>query len=271
MVIDQLIDKVHHADIFDLCAQLPDQSVDMILCDLPYGVTACEWDVRIPMEPMWAAFKRIIKPRGAIVLTATNPFAAELIMSNRDWFKYEWVSNRRRTTGFLDVARKPMRKHELILVFGGVYPQYYPQMDNDKKTMPSWNIQKRNSGTYGDFNPEGVTKISGYPHTILNIPWDLVPTHPTQKPVALFEYLIRTYTQPGEVVFDPCVGSGTTALAARNCGRQFIVGDMLDEYVQVARERLAKPYTLPMFDKPPEPPEITQMDMFAVGHSNGRG
>ena len=134
-MIDQLIDKVHHADIFDLCAQLPDQSVDMILCDLPYGVTACEWDVRIPMEPMWAAFKRIIKPRGAIVLTATNPFAAELIMSNRDWFKYEWVWVKSRPADYIRAKLKPMSRHEMVLVFsqGTVanksdrVMRYYPQ------------------------------------------------------------------------------------------------------------------------------------------------
>jgi len=262
--VDALINQVHHLDIMELCQAVGENSIDMILCDLPYGVTACEWDVRIPMEPMWAAFKRIIKPRGAIVLTATNPFAAELIMSNRDWFKYEWVIEKLVPTNFLDSKHRPLGAFELALIFGETRPNYYPQMERGQGYAVKTKTFSSNYGaqapvisinTGNDYYPRNIIKIDNKNGG--------GKYHPTQKPVALFEYLIRTYTQPGEVVFDPCVGSGTTAIAARNCGRQFIVGDMLDEYVQVARARLAKPYTVPMFDKPAPPPQPTQQPMFS--------
>jgi len=250
--------SVHHSDIFDLCAQLPDASVDMILCDLPYGVTACEWDVRIPVEPMWQAFKRVIKPRGAIVLTATNPFAAELIMSNLEWFKYEWVWDKKHAGNFLTVHIKPLMVTEYALVFSSQSVSYYPQLRRGRMRTKGGGGLCRVNGLFPQktvnnlYHPTNILVFSNAAKSGL---------HPTQKPVALFEYLIRTYTQPGEVVFDPCVGSGTTAIAARKCGRQFIVGDMLEEYVEITRERLAEPYTIDMFDQPEPEAAPTQQEL----------
>jgi site-specific DNA-methyltransferase (adenine-specific) len=242
---------IHEADLFDLCGRMADQSVDMILADLPYGTTACSWDTVIPFEPMWAAFKRIIKPRGAIVLTASQPFTSALVMSWPQGFKYSWMWDKvNRYTGFLDAQRRPLRRHEDILVFGADWPDYYPQMEHG---MPY--VAKRSGKPTESYNlhdiRDGVNLGTRFPHSIVTVEGDVKTAnglHPTQKPVALFEYLIRTYTRPGELVFDPTAGSGTTAVAARQTGRHYIVGDSSAEYVAIMRERLAKPYTLPMME-----------------------
>jgi site-specific DNA-methyltransferase (adenine-specific) len=241
-------------DIFDLCDCLDDNSVDMILSDLPYGITACEWDNVIPFEPMWECFKRIIKPRGAIVLTASGKFTYKLVASNMDMFKYEWVWVKNVPTGFLDARKQPLKCNEYILIFGDKRPKYYPQTQKGRGyKVKSKNSQSNNYGYFHD-----LTKLNNgehyFPRNILYFNNENYngKYHPTQKPVALFEYLIRTYTQPGEVVFDPCVGSGTTALAARNTGRNYIVGDNSAEYVEIACKRLAAPYTLSMFDEQPK-------------------
>jgi site-specific DNA-methyltransferase (adenine-specific) len=260
-------------DIFDLCDCLEDDSIDMILCDLPYGITACEWDNVIPFEPMWECFKRVIKARGAVVLTASQPFTSQLVVSNLGWFKYEWVWQKTRATGFITAKLQPLRKHENILVFSlGTIAncsrrlmKYYPQLSGQPyKYKTSITRVRATVGARKSHVEAGTTMtVQGhYPDSILFFPSVQSPDHPTQKPVALFKYLIRTYTQPGAVVFDPCVGSGTTALAARNTGRNFICGDSSAEYVQVARDRLAKPYTMPMFeDKQTEDEKPEQLTM----------
>lgn len=238
--------QVYNLDLFDLCAAMPSASVDMILCDLPYAVTPASWDILIPLEPMWAAFKRIAKPKVAIVLTATQPFTTKLIASNYGMFKYSWLWDKVRPVGFLNAKVRPMMQHEDVIVFADGSPNYYPQMREAVRHG------KRNSATsqsetngkidlvksrfdYGKRYPSSIIKFShGY---------QTDKVHPTQKPVDLFRYLIRTYTEVGQVVFDPCVGSGTTAVAAREEGRSFIVGDSSLEYVEIARARLAAPYT----------------------------
>jgi len=241
---------VYHMDIFDLCAAAPRGSVDMILADLPYGTTNCAWDTVIPFAPMWAAFKRIIKPRGAIVLTASQPFTSALVMSNPDWFKYTWVWSKPNGTNFLNAPFQPLKTHEDVIIFSAMAASfnpagamaYYPEIG---KGMPyKWNSKK--SGGYQFHSHPDYDAIdntgSRYPRSVLEFAQER-GLHDTQKPVDLFRYLIRTYTRPGELVFDPCVGSGTTAIAAREEGRRFIVGDSSSEYVQVARDRLAMPYT----------------------------
>jgi site-specific DNA-methyltransferase (adenine-specific) len=246
-----MIDRntIHEADLFDLCAQLDAGSVDMILADLPYGTTACSWDTVIPFEPMWAAFKCIIKPRGAIVLTASQPFTSALVMSWPQGFREELIWDKKLSTRFLDANRRHLLRHESVLVFSfGGAPMYYPIMRRGVfRKKGGINKQGEQWGRYNDavsFNdqyyPTSIVEVANADRT------DGI--HPTQKPVALFEYLIRTYTQPGELVLDPTAGSGTTAVAARNTGRDYIVGDSSPEYVAVMRDRLAKPYTLPMLE-----------------------
>lgn len=248
------MDSVHHSDALDLCNSLAPQSVDMILADLPYGTTACSWDEIIPFAPMWAAFKRVIKPRGAIVLTASQPFTSRLVMSNIDQFKYEWIWVKNRGTNFLVTQFMPMKEHESVLVFGGQSTSYFPvNIPRSEKG------QSRAKGAYNPYEKSRREAYSGFKDTFRNRPDPLlrVPSsvlfyndehgyHPTQKPVDLFAYLIRTYTQPGELVLDPTCGSGTTAIAARQTGRHYIVGDSAAEYVAVTRQRLAQPYTLPL-------------------------
>jgi site-specific DNA-methyltransferase (adenine-specific) len=241
---------IHEADLFDLCAQLDAGSVDMILADLPYGTTACSWDTVILFDPMWAAFKRIIKPRGAIVLTASQPFTSALVMSWPQGFRHEWVWNKVNLfTNQMNAEFRPMRQHEDVCVFSVKPCQYYPEkrLGNPYKAQRAGKI-----GVYAVTPRDGVNADGlMYPGTVINIAArnpNQQGLHPTQKPVALFEYLIRTYTQPGELVFDPTAGSGTTAVAARQTGRDYIVGDSSAEYVAIMRERLGKPYTLPMLE-----------------------
>jgi site-specific DNA-methyltransferase (adenine-specific) len=230
-------------DIFALCDYIPDASIDMILCDLPYGTTACSWDTVIPFEPMWSAFKRVIKPRGAVVLTATEPFASHLRMSWIDGYKYDWVWIKHRATNPVNAYKMPMRKHEVVLIFG-INIHYNPvRVKREDKTRrhsrPFYDKSKIASLNTNRIahKPQPELKL---PDTVLNfhIPLAEQGQHPTQKPVALFEYLIKTYTQKGDTVLDPCVGSGTTAIAARNTGRHFICGDSSQEYVDMANMRL---------------------------------
>ena len=264
-MMTELLNTVSHMDIFDLCDCLQDDSIDMILCDLPYGITACEWDTVIPFEPMWECFKRIIKPRGAVVLTASQPFTSQLVMSNLEWFKYEMVWTKNKVNMFIHAKNRPLSTHEDVIVFSsGVINHesltanrmnYYPVMSPGD----SWKRVTRSlpSGTVVGHRPShkgyiGKVRsgVGRYPTTTLHYPKsNHDDNHPSQKPVALFEYLVRTYTQLGDVVFDPCVGSGTTAIAARNTGRNYICGDSSEEYVQVARGRLALPYTMAMFEE----------------------
>lgn len=267
-------DQIYHLDIFTLCAALPDNSVDMILCDLPYQVHDMEWDNIIPIEPMWEAFRRVIKPRGAIVLTGVQPFSAKLIVSNLAWFKYEWVWKKTMPTNFLNARNRPLRLHENILIFSegttaNCSPNlmaYYPQTAKRDKPIRKRLTSDPRGQTWGGKNrkPFNIGEIriyeDEYPRSVIEFEsGNYQSKHPNQKPVALFEYLIKTYTQPGELVFDPCVGSGTTALAAYKTGRHFICGDITREYVDIARERLDRA----RLDKPHYvTPDIKQHTLF---------
>jgi site-specific DNA-methyltransferase (adenine-specific) len=232
--------SVHHAEFMDLCAAMPDASADMILCDLPYGSTTCAWDTVIPFEPMWKAFKRIINPEGAIVLTASQPFTSALVMSNPKMFRYEWIWHKSTGGGFLNANRQPLKRHENILVFYNKRGVYQPQMSEGKPYVNSrgkTDIQVNNGGKSNIVGYVTVNTGSRYPTSILEYKND-TGLHPTQKPLELFRYLIRTYTLPDQMVFDPCVGSGTTAAAAQTEGRKFIVGDSSVEHIDIAHKRL---------------------------------
>jgi len=248
------LDVIHCADWRVLLAGLPDASVDLCLSDTPYGTTACSWDNVIDLPHWWREMARVMKPRGAVVMTASQPYTSVLVMSNLDWFKYSLVWDKGRGTGFQIVSIRPLMSHEDVLIFGSKGIFYEPQMrPREKPRISKFNGATRQFTVSGGREYIGQTALSKrYPVSIINFSNDNQSKkhHPTQKPVALFEYLIRTYTQPGALVLDPFVGSGTTALAARNTGRHYICGDISREYVDIARERLAAPYTLPMFDTP---------------------
>lgn len=230
--------SIHHMDLFALCNALPDASVDMILCDLPYGTTACSWDSVIPMAPMWKAFRRVIKPRGAIVLTASQPFTSALVMSNPGMFRCEWILQKPMGTGYLNANRQPMKNHESVIVFSEGAHNYYPQMRKSNRYRATRGavggfVRDKTVGGYVTIN-DG----SRYPLSILNTTWQTTLSHPTEKPIDAFEYLIKTYTKSGELVLDPCVGSGTTAVAAMKTDRRYICGDITREYVDMARRRV---------------------------------
>lgn len=245
-MLEEWLNTIQHTDLLTLCGALPSQSIDMILCDLPYGTTACAWDSIIPLEPMWEQFKRVIKPRGAIVLTASQPFTSKLVMSNPEMFRCEWIWEKPKGSGYLNANRLPLKAHEACLVFAFGLHDYYPQMKSGK---PYRATRGAAGGYVQDKTVAGYLTVNNgdrYPTTVIDFDIE-TGLHPTQKPVALFEYLIRTYTQAGELILDPCIGSGTTAIAARQTGRQFIGGDLTLEYVEIARKRLAMPYTPPLF------------------------
>ena len=246
----QVQGKLVVGDCLEVMPNIPDKSVDMILCDLPYGTTACKWDTIIPFEPLWKQYKRIIKDHGAIVLTATQPFTSMLVMSNLEWFKYEIIWEKERPTNILFMKNRIGKVHENVLIFYKRQPTYNPQMmprpgkhsireasvdlskiDTNRHlthpNQPKYKISK-------DYNPFVI-----YPRSVLRINRDLgKKTHPTQKPVLLFEYLIKTYTKENELVLDNCIGSGTTAIAAIRTGRKWIGIELDPEYVKLAQERI---------------------------------
>jgi site-specific DNA-methyltransferase (adenine-specific) len=220
---------------------ISDKSIDMILCDLPYGTTACKWDTIIPFEPLWEQYKRIIKDNGAIVLTASQPFTSALVVSNVKMFKYEWVWKKTRPTGFFTAKNMPMKIHENILVFYKKQPTYNPEktkadeskIDKRKTLNPTYN-------PYLGVKKERV-KDSGmrYPLTIQTFnSISEKGQHPTQKPVALFEYLIKTYTNEGDLVLDNCAGSGTTAIACLNNHRNYVLIEKEQEYIEIINKRI---------------------------------
>lgn len=244
MEIKELENRIINADCMDILKQLPDKSIDMILCDLPYGTTACKWDIIIPFEPLWDSYERIIKDDGAIVLFGSEPFSSLLRTSNLKMFKYDWVWNKKAGLGFLDSKYRPLKSHEMISVFGkgGV--------SNGSKKIMKYNPQgliktsKKNSNSKSNIlnsepkkRKELNTQYKNYPKSIIEFARES-GLHPTQKPVALFEYLIKTYTQPNELVLDNCSGSGTTAIASIRTGRRFICIEKDPEYWKASCKRL---------------------------------
>ena len=257
-------------DCLELMSDIEDRSVDLILCDLPYGTTdrvgsqskgnrIFAWDNVIPLDQLWDHYRRLLKPQGAVVLTADQPFTSQLIMSNLEWFRYEWVWVKSKVTGFLLANSRPMKATEDILVFSpafasgaamkaGTHMTYNPQGLIEKR------VKKRNNpNRLGQFlhQPEHMgagnkllhdseyeQKYTNYPSEILEIPVEKKNMHPTQKPVALMEYLIRTYSNEGELVLDNCMGSGTTGVACVNTSRRFIGIESDPTYFDMAVARI---------------------------------
>lgn len=242
----ELESAVHlmQGDCLERMKEIPDGSVDMILADLPYGTTSRnEWDKKIPLAPLWEQYERIIKNNGAIVLFSQMPFGAELIMSNKRLFRYEWIWRKPRGNGFLNANRMPLRAHENILVFYKSLPTYNPQKTMGKPYKHCEGRQKELL-IYSGFTPLGAKSETGerFPIDVVSFVNfnDRDKTHPTQKPVALLEYLIKTYTNEGETVLDNVMGSGSTGVAAVNTGRKFIGIELDEKFYETAKNRIEK-------------------------------
>ena len=238
------MNQIIQGDCLTEMPKIPDKSIDMILCDLPYGTTACKWDTIIPFEPLWAQYKRIIKDNGAIVLTASQPFTSALVMSNPGMFKYSYTWVKTKPSGFQNAKRIPMKKHEDILVFYNSQPVFIQQnLIKLEKPIKSGRARLRNDeqhhlGVAGKL--EHKTTHTGWQDSVLYFanPSGKGHLHPTQKPVALFEYLIKTYTNEGDLVLDNCAGSGTTGVACKNLNRSYILIEKEPEYIDIINKRL---------------------------------
>jgi len=234
------VNQIYNRDCLEGMKEIESGSVDLILADLPYQITQNSWDSIIPLPALWEQYRRVIKPNGAIVLTAAQPFTSILLLSNPRMFKVEWIWRKSRRTGFLNAKKQPLRIHESVLVFYGKQPTYNPQWTAGKPYTCFNTSTHSNKGNYGDY-PEYTTTSDGrrYPVTILEFANEVKTVHPTQKPVSLFEYFIRTYSNEGELVLDSCVGGGTTAIAALRTNRRFIGFELNEDYFQVAQARIA--------------------------------
>ena len=222
-------------DCLELMKTIPDGSVDMVLTDPPYGTTACKWDSVIPFEPMWKQLKRVTKKNGAIVMTASQPFTSALVMSNVKMFSCQWIWEKEQGVNFMLSNKQPMKVHEDILVFCQKQPTYNPQMTEGKPYISG----KGHSGEVTGKVKKIQTKNKGtrYPRSIQKVNTNK-GLHPTQKPVALMEYLIKTYTNEGETVLDFTMGSGTTGVAAKNLDRDFIGIELDPDYFAIAKRRI---------------------------------
>ena len=227
-----------NGDCLELMKNIPDKSIDMILCDLPYGTTHNKWDTIIPFDKLWAQYNRIIKDNGAILLFSQMPFGASLIMSNPKMFRYEWIWEKNCPVGFLNAKKMPLRKHENILVFYKHLPTYNPQglIKLDEPIQEAGSANK-NGKNYGVADKSFIRTHKNYPTDIITFSKDS-GYHPTQKPVDLLEYLIKTYTNEGDTVLDNCMGSGSTGVACVNTNREFIGMELDEKYYKVACERI---------------------------------
>jgi site-specific DNA-methyltransferase (adenine-specific) len=240
--------QLYNGDCLELMKKIPDKSVDMILCDLPYGTTSCKWDIIIPFEPLWEQYNRIIKDNGAIVLFASQPFSSVLVNSNINNFRYEWIWEKDKPSNFALANKQPMKYHENIMVFYKKQPIYNKQITYGHKPMngqakygrtyngsvPSLDVKERYEGGKTTRNPSSIQKFNTPKHNSS----DKSGLHPTQKPVALLEYLIKTYTNEGDLVLDNCMGSGSTGVACINTNRNFIGIELDKGYFDIAEKRI---------------------------------
>ena len=235
---------IQQGDCLKLMKKIPDNHIDMILCDLPYGTTACKWDAVIPFEPLWQQYERIIKDNGAIVLTASQPFTSFLLLSNLKLFKYELIWDKKTGLGFLDSKFRPLKSHENVLVFskggcsnGSKIPMKYNPQGLIETTKQNKNTKSNILNSEPNKRENLGTTHTGYPksiHTFTRVSG----LHPTQKPVALFEYLIQTYSNKNEIVLDNCAGSFTTGVACINLNRKFIGYELDEKYFEIGKNRL---------------------------------
>ena len=247
--------KLECGDCLELMKGLEDQSVDMILADLPYGTSACKWDSVIPVEPLWEQYKRIIKDDGAIVVFGTEPFSSMFRMSNLEMYRYDWKWEKPSGANFLSLNYRPAKVHEDIMVFGKMATsyskrgtmKYFPVMGRGKPYKQLSGEQRVDDGKLAASSVRSpisrvVTDNNGtrYPRSVIRFSLDREKLHPTQKPVGLLEYLVQTYTQPGDVVLDNVMGSGSTGVACINIGRNFIGYEMDEKYFEVAKKRIQK-------------------------------
>lgn len=250
--IEEFINNVYEGDCLEIMKQLPDNSIDMVLCDLPYGTTQNKWDSVIPLDELWKQYRRVVKDNGAIVLTSQGMFTAELMLSNPSMFKYKWVWEKSKSTNFLNAKKQPLRKHEDVCVFYKKQPIYHPQMIEGEPYDKG--VRKNQlSGSYGDFLPVHVQSDGKrYPTDIIYFKTaesEGKVYHPTQKPVELGRYFVRTYTEPGAVVLDNTSGSGSFLVAALLEGRNFIGMEKNEDvalfkkenidYIEVTKQRLS--------------------------------
>jgi len=242
-----MINSVLNGDCLELMKDIPNESIDMILCDLPYGTTACKWDTIIPFDKLWEQYERIIKINGAIVLTASQPFTSALVMSNPKLFRYEWIWIKNRGSNFALANKIPIKEHESVLIFYKKLSIYNPikqkRAESGEKRVKTIINPSTISENYG-----GVVLQEGKIYDELRFPssWQKfncqVGLHPTQKPIALFEYLIKTYTNEGDLVLDNTAGSGTTGLAAKNTNRKYILIEKEENWCQVIKKRIPDIY-----------------------------
>lgn len=245
--MQSLINNVTLGDCLEVMPQIEPESIDLILCDLPYGVTARnKWDQIIPFDKLWKEYVRVAKKNAAIVLTATQPFASQLIMSNPQLFRYDLIWAKNKKTGFLNAKKMPLRAHESIVVFYQKLPVYNPQKTTGHKPVNSYTKHTSDGTNYGETlkGIKGGGQTDRYPTSVLHFPVvnndSKEKLHPTQKPVELFEWLIKTYTDEGMLVLDNCIGSGTTAIAAMQTNRRFIGIENNETYHRVACNRIYK-------------------------------
>lgn len=233
--------ELHHADCFDILPTLQANSVDMVLADLPYGTTQCAWDTELPLERLWAEYRRVCK--GAVILFAQTPFDKVLGASNIRSLKYEWIWEKTNATGHLNAKKAPMKAHENILVFYDRAPTYNPIKTSGHVRKTAFRKTRNESPVYGEqVAGDSYDSTERYPRSVVTFPSDkqVERYHPTQKPVGLCEYLIRTYTNPGDLVLDNCMGSGTTGVAAARSGRRFIGIEREQQYFDIAASRTSQ-------------------------------
>lgn len=240
--------KLQNGDCLDLMPEIESQSIDMILCDLPYGVTQNQSDIIIPFEPLWEQYKRIIKPNGVIALFAQGRFCVDLVNSNPKWFKYDLVWDKQLVSGFLNAKKMPLRRHEQIAIFYKHQPTYNPQfsvgqpLHSKGQAYKTKDVVNQNYGKYHNPDNERAGSCEKYPTSILPFqkPHPSKALHRTEKPIALLEYLIKTYTSSGETVLDNCMGSGSTGVACVNTQRNFIGIEIDENYFNIAKNRINK-------------------------------